>query len=484
MGKIPILIDIFKSKPNSVTEWSDIPPIWIKRAFGVAICLTLSVFLLNFALVGFGVYGDGLGYYAPLRSLLFDGDLKITNEYEYYAQSASSFGGGVRATYPLPEYSKYTIGMGLILFPFYAIGHLVALLLSGLGVDVTTDGLSWVYELFYCLGSIGLGIAGLFLCYKASSHIFSRFSALIAVIGVWFASPLTFYLCLESSMSHPVSQFLVSLFLYLCVLTSWIHRRRQQVLIGLILGLAVLVRPQNLLFASVPLILATRETYFAVASKKQTLSTAARRKLSGWIYIKAIAVMMGAMSLLVLLQWGIYQWQYGGVWNSPYLQEGATEGYGSSFHWGNPEILNVLFSGYRGLFIWHPLLGLAIIGVILAFRLFPTLAGTLLLAFGLQVYLIASWWCWWQGASFGGRMFSNCTFIFVLGLSALWEILAKIGKRWLGIGITLFLIAWNVLLVMQYESAMIPPEAPISIAQLFKNQFFVIPFFLEHIFNR
>lgn len=73
---------------------ADISPKTVKNIFGMAIALTLTLFLINFVLVGFEVFGDGIGYYAPLRSLFFDGDLKVCNEYEAFSQGASQFGGG------------------------------------------------------------------------------------------------------------------------------------------------------------------------------------------------------------------------------------------------------------------------------------------------------------------------------------------------------------------------------------------------------
>ena len=123
----------------------------------------------------------------------------------------------------------------------------------------------------------------------------------------------------------------------------------------------------------------------------------------------------------------------------------------------------------------------------------PSLAWSLLAAFGLQVYLVASWWCWWQGASFGGRMFSSCSFIFVFGLAALWDWVKlavnnsqtknQLGRH-LGLFVTLFLMIWNSLLVLQYESGMIPPEEPVPMVQIVRNQVLAVPFFLKHIFDR
>ncbi|MEB3160752.1 MAG: hypothetical protein VKL20_04760, partial [Synechocystis sp.] len=83
----------------------------LKWYFWGAIAVTLAVFLLKFRVTGFGVFGDGLGYYTPLRSLLFDGNLRVDNEYQYYADTADQFRSSPRVFGPIPEYSKYTLGL-------------------------------------------------------------------------------------------------------------------------------------------------------------------------------------------------------------------------------------------------------------------------------------------------------------------------------------------------------------------------------------
>jgi hypothetical protein len=448
---------------------SEIHPVWVKRVLGISIAITILIFLINFIFVGFGVFGDGMGYYAPLRSLWFDGDLKVTNEYDFFANSVSKFGGTPRTTDPLPEYSKYTIGLGLILSPFYFLGHLTASGLNILGIDVETNGLSWSYEFFYCLGSVALGITGLIIAYRAARHYFSRFASLVAVVGVWFATPLTFYLTLETSMSHAVSQFLMSLFLFVCVVRPWLNDHRQQLLLGLILGLGTLVRPQDFLFIIVPIVFGLHGQLKPLLNKN---------------YLKAIVLIISIALLLQIPQVFVYLWQYGKVEYIPYLREGSDLGYQASFNWFNPQLSKVLFSGYRGLMTWHPLILLAVIGLVILTCKLPILGSSLLAGFVVQLYLISAWWSWWQGASFGSRMFSNCSFIFVFGLAALWDYFRIRQWQRAAIALTGFFMAWNVLLVMQYESGMIPAETAISLVELYRNQLSVIPYFLNHVFNR
>ncbi|MDP8219408.1 MAG: hypothetical protein P9M03_11860 [Candidatus Theseobacter exili] len=442
---------------------------WIKLIFFIAALITLLVFIGHFSLVRFGVFSDGLGYYAPLRSLFFDGNLNVSDEYTFYSQSASHFGGGIRWTYPIPQYSKYTIGMGLILSPFFIIGHFIAVLLKTIGLNILTNGLTWPYELLYCLGSIFFGLAGLFICYKGARLRYGPWAASLAVIGIWFASPLTYYLSIESSMSHALSQFLISLFLYLCLFTSWENRISKQIYLGIVLGLAALVRPQNILFSVVP--------FLFLLFQKQSKDTAVKRIRS--LFIVGIATL-----IVISIQTIVYQIQYGTVLTSPYLGEGKATGLGSSFDWLHPKIFSVLFSGFHGLFIWHPLLLIAVAGLLFCSLKFSKKDIILLIAFILQVYLTASWYCWYQGTCFGGRMFCNCVFIFVMGLAFLWSKCNTRLMKSIAITITAFFILWNFSLMLQLKSGMIPADKPVAFSMIAVNHFKVIPAFARHIFNR
>jgi hypothetical protein len=428
-----------------------------------------NVYLYFFHSGGVGVFSDGIGYYAPMRSLIFDGDLDVTNEYQHLARTTSKLSGESRWPFPIPQYSKYTIGMGLVLFPFFLTGHLFALLLQGLGIPIVANGLSWPYELAYCTGSLLLGVFGLYLCYRGAKAKFGAFPAIAAVVGVWFASPNLYYLAVVPSMSHAVSQFLVSAALHLALTKSWSEKRGLQLQLGVILGLAVLVRPQNALFVLVLFALILVQ-WWAVQQVR-------------WADMLSLGPIVVVMFLVLLPQLLVYRIEFGDVTQAPYLIEGEMTQTQASFTWLQPHVASVLFSSFHGLFAWHPILLLALVGICLyASQDRQFLA--LLLGFALQVYVVASWHSWWQGASFGGRMFCSSSYIFVMGLAALWSGVNTLrAERLVGLLVLGFVI-WNVLLVMQYTSGMIPAEAPISVTRLVWNQFRVIPFFLDEFLRK
>jgi hypothetical protein len=443
----------------------------LTRMVFVGSCIaTFALFNLYFYLAGgVGVFSDGIGYYAPMRSLVFDGDLNVSNEYRYFAQTTSNLSGESRWPFPIPQYSKYTIGMGLVLFPFFLIGHLFAMLLQGLGIPVVANGLSWPYELAYCTGSQLLGVCGLYLCYRGAKARFGAFPAIASVVGIWFASPNLYYLAVVPSMSHAVSQFLVSAALHLALTKSWLEKRGLQFQLGVILGLAALVRPQNALFVLV---------LFALVLVQWRAAKQVR-----WADLLAWGPIVVVMLFMLLLQLLVYRIEFGNLTQTPYLIEGDMTQNQASFTWLQPHIMSVFFSGFHGLFAWHPILLLALVGIcVYASQDRQFLA--LLLGFALQVYVVASWHNWWQGASFGGRMFCSSSYIFVMGLAALWRGVKTLrAERFVGLLVLGFVI-WNVLLVMQYTSGMIPAEAPISMIRLVRNQFRVIPFFLDEFLRK
>ena len=468
----------------------------LKHCFLIAIAVTLGIFLLKFFVTGFGVYGDGLGYYTPLRSLLFDGDLRVDNEYSYYAETAGQFNSSPRVFGPIPEYSKYTVGLGMVLLPFFVLGHLVALILHQFNSAIPINGMSWPYELFYCLGSVSLGITGLALSYRFARHYFSHISCLLAVGGIWFASPLSYYLFLEVSMSHAVSAFLIALFLYGIFTKPWLTNGHWQIILGLAIAFAAWVRPQDVLFFLAPILVSAIRFETQLLSNQQpgltTISAIHWGKISQTIFINVtkrkfwqpLLVMLTVTVLMQIPQLLIYLWQYGGIERIPYLEEGQATGHGGSFNWLQPSLWQVLFSGHRGLFIWHPITLLAMVGLVLGWRLLPRLKTILLVTFLAQVYFISAWWSWWQGASVGGRMFSNCTFLFVFGIASFWQKFSR--QRWQkwAVFVTAFFAFWNMLIVLQYQSGMIPPEAPVTLVELYQNQFKVIPFFVSHLLEK
>jgi hypothetical protein len=148
---------------------------------------------------------------------------------------------------------------------------------------------------------------------------------------------------------------------------------------------------------------------------------------------------------------------------------------GGQFDFLHPHLLGVLWSTDRGLFVWTPLLLVAVLGWLPLWRKDRRLTTLLVFSFGLQLYITASW-AYWNGAvSFGQRFFSNMTPAFVLGLAALLTVLnRRFSMGWLTAACILF-VAWNGLLIVRYALEDIPRAGPVPLGKLIGGQFTIVP---------
>jgi hypothetical protein len=152
----------------------------------------------------------------------------------------------------------------------------------------------------------------------------------------------------------------------------------------------------------------------------------------------------------------------------------------NSWSWTSPKIFAVLFSADHGLLSWTPVLLPALIGLVLLARTEPVLAGGLLSAFVVYLYFVASFTNWDGLSSFGNRFFISFTPAFVIGLAALLEKLAgwldnpSKAMRAAALSVAA-LILWNVGLMVQWGTQMIPARGPISWSMMIKNQVVGVP---------
>jgi len=88
---------------------------------------------------------DGRMYYAYTQSLVLDHDIDFSNQRLAYPAEISPITGKVT--------NIFSIGAGLLLLPFFYVGHLISLLCSLCGVQTPLDGEGTIY---YAAASIGV----------------------------------------------------------------------------------------------------------------------------------------------------------------------------------------------------------------------------------------------------------------------------------------------------------------------------------------
>ena len=134
----------------------------------------------------------------------------------------------------------------------------------------------------------------------------------------------------------------------------------------------------------------------------------------------------------------------------------ASQG-GRAFDFLHPHLTAVLFSVRKGLCFWSPVLLLSVAGFfvmrgrIRRFRL-PSIA-----VLAVTLYLIASWWDWQFGGSYGHRGFTDVLALFALPMAALFQHAASRPTVRLIVGtFAVMAVALSIAQMVQYWMGIIP----------------------------
>jgi hypothetical protein len=267
--------------------------------------------------------------------------------------------------------------------------------------------------------------AGLVLAYRLARRYAPEWACFIAVVALWWATPVAFYMYVAPGMSHAVSLFAVALFFTLAHGAATGSPVKWAVW-GASAGLMALVREQNGLFAIVALI--------AALSPRLEADWAGRIKRMVAFGLSAAVVFVPQILVYFIL--------YGRPAPSPLVQR--------KMYWTSPHFFEVLFSPQHGLFFWSPILLLFLVGGILLFRRHREAAVVLAVGFLSQVYISGAVDSWTQAGAFGSRRFLNTTAIFaVWGGLVLFRLTNRVRRTGVA-AIAAFFMLWNVSLMIQF----------------------------------
>jgi hypothetical protein len=415
-------LELFERRPYVVI-------VTIGIMFSLAYVMAMTLFPRAHGRV---IDGDGIQYYAYVRSMVFDADFNFVNDYQLLYGSED---GGVWTTTRTSTghaINLMSIGPALLWLPAFLMAYAATWAINLFGAQVPLDGIALPFQLSVGLAGIVYATTGICLCFRVAKHLFTTESAFWAVLVTWLASPAIYYSLSAPAYSHATSLFAVALFVH-----SW-HRTRGQgeltryLLLGVLAGLVALVRWQDAIIVLLPL----TESAYGLLTKKTTFAATAQR----------LGIMAAVMALTFTPQ--ILAWHaiYGELLLTPQ---------GSDFmRWTNPQVLSVLFSWNHGLFSWTPGLLVAVCGLYWLGKHDAVLAWSSSLVLFTAIYVNASVEDWWAGEAFGARRFISYSILFTIALTALmsshnWSRL----KHWVRCT-ALCLIVSNILFVAQYQLSM------------------------------
>ncbi|HTB94172.1 MAG TPA: hypothetical protein VK728_15170 [Candidatus Sulfotelmatobacter sp.] len=436
--------------------------------------LLLILFLLSLPLVNPWVRGDGVGYYAYARAPLIEHSLDFTHDY----QAANESFRGERldeSGQPKTGYrtitghldNHFTVGPALLWSPFLLVAHGGVLLARELGSSVRADGFSAPYRYAMAIGTAIYGFLALLIAFRLARKYANPLWAFLATLAIWWASSLPVYMYFNPSWSHAHSAFTAALFLWYWERTREERTARQWIVLGLITGLMLNVYYPNLMILAVVLAEASWQ-YWEYSRATPGPDGAGIRKLLSRQFL------FGAVAIVCLLPTFASRWiVYGGPLKTGYLPI-------SNFLWRSPVFLKVLFSANHGLLSWTPVLVLSLLGLMLFARRSPRV-GIAFLAAAVAFYLFISIYPDWAGiSSFGNRFFISLTALFIFGLAICLE---RVAGRFpsqraatLASALVLGCFAlWNLGMIYQWGTHLIPARGPISFSQAAFNQFQVVP---------
>jgi len=392
---------------------------WIDGPRLALVLLALWIFPSVYGRLG----GDGFHYYAFLRSPVVDRDLDFANDFAGLgARPVISVQGEITSRAP--------IGLALLWLPPFLVVHAATAVAAALGASVRPDGLGPAYQAAVTSATYVYGVLALVLLEALLRRCFGRAVALLAVLALWFATPMHFYMVANPFMSHAGSAFAATLFVAAWLRARETGRPRDWVLAGLAGGLMSLVRAQDAVLLALPLV-----------------DLAFRRPLP----LRVAGAFLAGPAALGLLQALVWARLYGFGFAGVVMQQNLVGRSG-------PHLLELMFSARHGLFTWTPLFLLAALGWLLWLARDARLGGLMIAGFLLAALVNSAMLDWWGGDAYGQRRMLGLFPFFGLGLGATLHFLRQ--RPLVPVAAILAVLAvWNLNFEYVYNSGLLAPKS-------------------------
>ena len=376
--------------------------------------------------------GDALHHYVQLRSAVFDRDLHFRNEYVrmyglhgptdetswVYADTATRH---VRNLMP--------VGPALIWAPAFLVVTFLVWAGNLAGSSYPLDGYGRLFQATAGISGIGAAAIGVWLAYRACAELFRQRWAIWACLALWLASSALYYSLISPTYSHAASLLATSAFWFAFVKSRAAPDLARYATLGALAGVSALMRWQDAV-----LVLAIAVDLLWRLRQRIPVS-----RLVVWGFTAATATIVTFTPQMM-------------VWQSLYGQPLAIPQGSGFMRWTQPALIAVLFSTWRGLLTWTPIVAAGLVGFV------PLLKRDRLVGVSALVFFCVSWYVnaavadWWAGEAFGARRFVSCFPVFALGLTALLETWSPTLRTLAGASAAI--VAHTFLLLVQYQAFM------------------------------
>lgn len=338
------------------------------------------------------IHADKAGYYVYLPALfIYDFkpenfpkniDKNVGNGFDFDKQNPVNHSKVV--------FTKYSCGVAVLDAPFFLTTHLLCKLLhldsSGFSIPYhrMRDVSSWIYTM--------LGLILVYLTMK-SKTTYSNKTILLGMTLFILGTNFLYYSIKDVGMSHNYSFFLIALFIYLYTVKFDLSKIRHYLILGLVFGLLLLIRPINIVFLMI-----------LILWDIQSLQDFNQRFIKNW---KPWTLFSLVVFITLIPQLLYYKYVFGSYVNYSY-------GHESFIYKTNPQLLRVYFGLENGWLTNNPLQIFTIGGIVLMMKhKIENSMKLLILVLGIG-FLYSMWWCWGLGCGFGHRGFVEYYALFIV----------------------------------------------------------------------
>jgi hypothetical protein len=339
--------------------------------------------------------------------------------------------------YPNGHYIlSYTLGLALLEFPFFCLGHLFAMILG-----YPTDGFSIPYQFSITVCGTFYSLVGLWFTYRNLEFFFTQSLSLLLLCVIVFATNYFYYSAFENGMTHTYLFTAYAATIYYTV--KW-HRHPKlnyAIGLGIAIGLAIVMRPSEIVIILIPLLWSITDKV-SLRDKYIIISNAIS-------HLIVLSIMVLAIGFLQLIYWKYASGHW--LYNS-YKETGQ------SFDFLHPELLKGIFSLKKGWLVYSPVMILLFFGLFAMYKKANHIFWSISIYFVINIWIVFSWCQWDYGGGFASRPLVQSYAVLVLALGfAVESMFSKPLLKYLTILFLVSCIGLNLMQTIQYAKGMLSP---------------------------
>lgn len=346
---------------------------------------------------------DACTYYWYLPSVFVYKDLKqqkfgdsIINKYEFTSEFNQSYKveNGNRVI-------GYSSGMALMELPGFLVAHALA---KPLGYD--RDGFSKPYQAAASIGGLLISLIGVWYFRKLLKYFYSDKTVAIVLLLLVFGTNYLNYAAIDTTLTHC---WLFTIYVFLLLNTYHFYKKpsyKNAIFIGLLTGLAILIRPSEIVAVLIPLLW-----------NMESLSIKAFRQKISFLSTHFKYLLAAAICTVLAGSIQVAYWLY--VSGHPFVYSYQQQG----FSFLKPHTWPYMFSYRSGWIIYTPLLIFSFIGLMPFLRNGKNKVA-IISFFIASLYIVSAWDIWWY-AGMGGRAMVQSYAVILFPMAHLVEYLLR-----------------------------------------------------------